>query len=355
MRRKPLLIILASFLLFSVSSGLAIADQGNSLIDKLSIQDAFHPDMSSDYYNEWHYFNVIDEEQNLSLITSFKLSGSTPDAAVLLGYHVGAMQNASYTYNPQGPDFLKGTDITVYNNKIILTEKGYQVIVNGTSLDGKQIIFFEAIFKPFTEPSPVLSVDPIDDSVPESAMNWLVASPKMKVTGTFTISDSLTGEKTTYKLKNVRGYHDHNRGYWDWANIGWDWGQVTQTKNSLNGNDLGTYTISFGNVRGPDGRGSVLNVWKNKNIVEEIWDDVEITHTFNQYLPPTYTTINASSKQSDVDIVFATESFLPIPVPSMEGTGLIIWECFGTYAVEGSINGKEVSYKAKGFMEYVPN
>lgn len=359
--QRTLLTIVVAMLIFSATSGLALAKQGNSLIDELSREDAFHPELVDEWYNEWHYFSIIDEEQELSMITSFKLSGSVPTAQgnipiaqVLLGYDIGGTSNAAY-YAQFGPDTLDGTNIIINNNKVILTERGYEVYVNAVSEDGKQIIL-DAVFKPCTDPSTLLTVE----LSPTTNMNWLVASPKMKVTGTFTIKEIISGEQTTYELKDLRGYHDHNWGHWDWADIGWNWGQVTQTKNSLNGNDLGTYTVSFGNVMGnePASASSVLNVWKNKKIVEEFRnDEVEIEHTLDSLsLLPASTTINAVSDQGNIEIVFTSDYFIQIPIISQSGTiDLIIWEGFGTYVVEGNIDGKDISYEAKGFMEYAPN
>ena len=40
-------------------------------------------------YNEWHYFYVIDEEQNFSMICTFKLNGVFNSSSVLLGYDTG--------------------------------------------------------------------------------------------------------------------------------------------------------------------------------------------------------------------------------------------------------------------------
>ena len=71
-------------------------------------------------------------------------------------------------------------------------------------------------------------------TVPVEAINWIVASSKMRVNG------ELTVDGKEYGLENVRGYHDHNWGYWQWGdNLGWDWGQVIQTTNCPNGNDIG--------------------------------------------------------------------------------------------------------------------
>lgn len=351
-----MLTIIFAILLFSATSGLCLAGPGNSLVGELSEEDAFHQDLVGENYNEWHYFNVIDEDQDLSIITSFKLTGAIPVAEVLLGYDAGEMRNASY-YAQFGPTSLDGTDIIINDNEVILTEKGYEVYVNGTTMDAKWVIF-DAIFRPCTEPSSILTVALSNiGSLDQHDMNWLVASPKMEVTGTFTIIDLITGEETTYQLNNVRGYHDHNWGHWDWAEIGWNWGQVTQTKHSIKGSDLGTYTVSFGNVMGSEGTGSVLNVWKNKKIVEEFRDDdVGITHVFDSpFHPPIQTTVNALSKQDNVVMVFTPEYFIPIPIPFPYGYDLVIWEGFGTYVVEGNIDGKEISYEAKGFMEYAPN
>ncbi|MCK4733026.1 MAG: hypothetical protein KAT65_11270, partial [Methanophagales archaeon] len=95
MRLKIIVIsIVAAMLLFSVASCAVLAKEGGSLINELTEIDSFHPPDINDprilMYNEWHYFNVVDEEQNLSVVTALRLTGNISDpgnssAIVMLG------------------------------------------------------------------------------------------------------------------------------------------------------------------------------------------------------------------------------------------------------------------------------
>jgi hypothetical protein len=366
-------------------SGVTLAGQSNSLVGELMQVDAFHPPADSSLmplYNEWHYFNIIDEEQNLSIICTFKLTGATTSdlssAGILLGYYTDDGNSNAYvkSYPISIAEYSSETpDVTIASNTVRLTPQGYSVHV--VSEDGSQV--FDALFKPEVEPAPVLSTtgfSPLYGGV----INWIVASPKMKVNGKLTTVDG-----KTYTLKNARGYHDHNWGYWSWGDdLGWDWGQTTQTKNSLNGNDLGKYSLNFGNTTDASytqSFSSVLRLWRNREIVATFsGSDIQIIHSnfyidivpipyLNAYmLPgsfplPLNTDILVSSDSDDyLNITFTTEQGhcapLPVAVPAIEnGMPLlkyrIIWEMIGTYQVDGEIDGKPISYTADGFMEYV--
>ncbi len=103
MKREILLTIVVAILLFAATLGLTLAKQGNSLIAELSREDTFHTSLVDERYNEWHYFSVTDEEQELSIITSFKLSGNIPIAEVLLGYDIGGNQMQHTTFSLRDP------------------------------------------------------------------------------------------------------------------------------------------------------------------------------------------------------------------------------------------------------------
>ena len=371
MRTRSIIItIVAALLLFSAASHAVFAKENGNLIDELLRIDSFHPPKIDDpknmMYNEWHYFNVIDEEQGLSLMTTLKLSGDIYDsnnssATVLLSYSTLADQNMTADFYPINlTEYSNETpDLRIYSSTVTLTEEGYHVHVEST--DGQTV--FDAMFKPFTEPSPLFTAMP---SEPGRVINWLVASPKMKVNGTLTTSKGTAQEKT-YTLKNSRGYHDHNWGYWLWQDdIGWDWGQASESKNHLDGNDVGKYAFCFGNVTNnnhTESRGAVLNIWKNKKIIAGFEDeDIEIRH-YNMttlLVPelqnnsfPMATVLIANDGKNSMNINFITEDVSPIPVPTGINKYLVIWELIGTYEVSGCIDGKPVSYTSKGFMEYV--
>lgn len=370
-------------------SGVALAGQSNSLVGELTQVDAFHPPTDSSFmplYNEWHYFNIIDEEQNLSIICTFKLNGCFSASEILLGYYTDDGNSNAYfkafpidiaEYSSETPN------VTIDNNTVRLTPQGYSVHV--VSEDGSQA--FDALFKPEVEPTPVFNTvgfSPVYGGV----ISWIVASSKMRVNG------ELTVEGETYTLKNSRGYHDHNWGYWSWGeDLGWDWGQTTQTKNGLNGSDLGKYSLSFGNTTDASytqSFGSALNLWRNREIVANFsGENMQVIHSnfvggpipvpyLGAYMPPDSfplplnTGIFASSEAGDyLNIKFTAEQGhcvpLPVAVPVIDESGnpmtgengnlmveyRIIWEMIGTYQVDGEIDGKPISFTADGFMEYV--
>ena len=113
--------------------------------------------------DEWHYFNVIDEEQELSLMTRLKLNGdiynsSNSLATVLLSYSTPDGENISADLYPIIPAEVEYSseraDLLINSSTVTLTEEGYHVHVE--SADSQMV--FDAMFKPFTEPSPIFSV-----------------------------------------------------------------------------------------------------------------------------------------------------------------------------------------------------
>ncbi|MCG7849597.1 MAG: hypothetical protein MIO93_10525, partial [ANME-2 cluster archaeon] len=373
MRTRSIIItIVAALLLFSVASNAVYAEEQGSLIDELTEIDAFHPPVIGEsrnmMYNEWHYFNVMDEEQGLSLMTTLKLSGDIYDpipfnssvATVVLSYSTPDGENITgdnYPITPDQVEFSSETpDIRIYSSTVTLTDEGYHVHVESAD----RLTVFDAMFKPFTEPAPFF-IAPYKEEGQDRMINWLVASPKMKVNGTLTISKG-TDLEHTYTLENVRGYHDHNWGYWLWQDdIGWDWGQASE--NQLDVNDEDKYAFCFGNVTNNEhtkSRGAVLNIWKNKTIIAGFENEtIQIQHFGMVPVPelnnsfPMGTVLTADDGDNSMSISFSTEDVTPIPVQIGDNKYLVIWELTGTYEVSGCIDGKPVSYTSKGFMEYV--
>ncbi len=367
------------FLLLLVSNG-ALAIPNSSLIEELSDVDAFHPPGEGDpayLYNEWHYFNVIDEEQNLSIVCTFKLNGAINAAEVLLGYSANATPDSFFGVYPLFPGLVNyssaSPNVTVSNSNVTLTKEGYDVHIE--SDNGAKV--FDALFIPEVEPTPIYNVSGVPE--PGTEINWLVASTKMTVNGTLTVDGQ------TYALDNKRGYHDHNWGYWSWGDdLGWDWGQVTQIDSSSNASDVGEYSLSFGNITNASHTQSalsVLNVWQGENITSSFsGEDLKIEHhnltyvnenvtvpyqgivlpagSFPLPMETNITVSNASSPDSgNLEIGFSTQQSVPLPVIIIDGSGNIkyrvLWEMIGTYQVNGTIGGEPVSYTAGGFMEYV--
>lgn len=368
--------IVAALLLFSAASQVVLAKENGNLIDGLAQIDSFHPPEMNDpektLYNEWHYFNVIDEEQGLSLMTTLKLSGDIYDpnpfnssAIVLLSYSTPTDKNMTVDHYPISlAEYSNETpDLRIYSSTVTLTNKGYHVYVESADC----LTVFDAMFKPFTEPAPLFTTPYEQPYELDRMINWLVASPKMKVDGIITIKKG-TALEHTYTLKNTRGYHDHNWGYWLWEDdLGWDWGQASETKNHPDGNDPDKYAFCFGNVTNnnhTESRECVLNIWKNKKIIAGFEDeDIDIRHYNMTTLPqvpelqnnsfPLVTVLIANDAENSMCISFGTEEVSPLPIPTGINKYLVIWELIGTYEVSGYIDGKSVSYTSKGFLEYV--
>jgi hypothetical protein len=374
---KPVVIVL--FLLMILSE-VALAGQSNIFVGELKKIDVFHPPTDNSQkplYNEWQYFNIIDEKQDLSILCSFQLNGALNTAQVIFGYHTNAgISNASPKANALSDAKYSShsPDVTIGNSTVKLTPKGYSVYV--VSDDGSKVL--DALFIPEAEPSHIDTFNGLS-SVHGGYINCLVASPKMKVNGKFTVDGK------EYILKNVKGYHDHNWGYWNWDDIGWDWGQVIETKECSNGNDIGKYSLTFANFTDANRTRSinpVLNLWRNQEMVASFsGKNMKIEHSSfpdigdiplypGAVLPagsfplPLNTNIYASSRNGDyLNINFATEignsAPIPVPVLMLDSSGQIIvkyrliWEMLGTYNVNGKIRGKPVSYTADGIMEYV--
>ena len=371
MRSKIIFTIVVAMLLFSVASCTVLAKEGGSLINELTEIDSFHPPDINDpkilMYNEWHYFNVIDEEQNLSVVTVLRLTGDIYDplnssAIVMLSYSTpGGINITGDFYSITQAQYSNETpDLQISNSTVTLTEEGYHVHVESANNHKNQTVF-DARFKPATGPAPVFTIS----YYPYQTINWLVASPKMKVTGKLTINKGTQLEKT-YTLKNTRGYHDHNWGFWRWdGDVGWDWGQTTETKNHLEGNDLGKYTLCFGNVTNNNhtkSMGAVLNVMKNKKIIGTFNNEAIHIQHYSMITPipefpnnsfPLDTVITADYGENSMNITFNTEHFDLLPIQIGINKYLVIWELTGTYHVSGYIDGKPVSYTSKGFLEYV--
>jgi hypothetical protein len=363
-QKTSIFLSLIALVIIIVAASNVVSAKGN-LINELSNIDSFHPpegDPRSMLYNEWQYFNIIDEQQNISFITTMTLKGNISDptisaAVVLMSYHTpvkdGLTVDAYPVTNAKWSN--NSPDITISGSSVKLTQQGYSLHIE--SNDASTV--FDALFKPETEHAPVYygAFDP------GRILYWRVGSPRMKATGTLTVNKGTPSEKT-YLLKNTNGYHDHNWGYWLWQDdVGWDWGQASQKK--IKEKDSGKYTFVFGNVTNNNhtiSRTNALVLWEDKKIIAEFRNnDIQIRRSMmitNPLYPdfpyPMVTLLNAVSGINTMNIKFNLEQVMPIPMPLENGVGFrMIWELIGTYEVNGKINGRIVSYETKGYLEYI--
>ncbi len=367
MNKKIAKSFIAAMLVFFATLGAA---KGQDLIGGLPTLDSFHAPAAGDptapLYKEWHYFNILDEKQGLSYITTFMLNGDVSNPAMsaavnLVSYNTPAGSNVKFDYYPVTMAQWSNTspNITIGNSKVTLEKDGYHVYT--LSQDGKTE--FSAVYKQEVNPASVWTV-PITE-IPARAMNWFVPVSKATVNGILTVNKGTSQEKK-YTLRNIRGYHDHNWGRWLWSDdMGWDWGQAISKKEG--NTDVGIYSISLGHMTNNShsiSRASTFDIWKNEKIIGSFKDNgIQINHESMATLPtmpnnpyPTVNTIMTVSGSNSLDIKFTTEQATPIMVPlQVEGANgyRIIWELEGKYEVNGRVNEERVKFETNGYMEYV--
>lgn len=353
--RSIIVIIILVIALLAVPTASADKSKAN-LVQKLAALDAFHPDLSNDLYKEWHYFNVIDDANDLKFFMTLNVGGNLTSAgygAMLMVYKIGddpsQMGAAQGSYPIQYVDVSDDSpDLTLDDsNYVRLMPNGYRVHAEGVGLNvfGEYIqIIYDATYIPKAENTSIFS-GLIGDTPGD--MNWVSAAPACRVEG------SLIIDGVEYHLDGVRGYHDHNWGNWSWSdNIGWDWGQAIEMNNDEPDTDVGRYTIVLGRLT--DGShtsdtGNRLLLWKNRRQIA-VFENVKFEYAMmGPYPYPEYINATAQSGGDSVTSVFHTSSAIPIIIdPS-----LTIWELTGIYTVTGAIDGKSINFSTEGFAEYV--
>lgn len=320
-----IIIILILALLVPITSA---AEPNSKLIRELSLIDSFHPDISDDY-EEWHYFNIIDEERDLKFFVTFKIHDDPIQsyASIIMFYNIvddfGGV-NESYLIDNNVEYSGESPDLKISDNYVKLLPNGYKVYAKGIDNEDNEIIF-DVTYIPMGEPTSVFS-GPFGDS--DTTMNWVSAAPACKVNGNLII------DGVDFPLKGVRGYHDHNWGEWSWGNnIGWDWGQAIQANNE-NGNTVGRYCIVLGRLTDSFHEresGNRLLLWKNKHQIA-VFNHVDFEYEMTELYPSkiTATATAEDNGNSITSTFFRTSNAIPLPLYE-PGNAIptIIWELTG--------------------------
>jgi hypothetical protein len=343
---------------------ISIAEPNSKLIRELSIIDSFHPKLSGDSYKEWHYFNFIDEENDLRFFVTFLIAGNLDEqsyASVIMAYNIDENFDGSYVnylipyISSDSPDIIISNNY--FDNYVELLPNGYKVHAEGIIISSGDPIIFDATYIPKAEPTSLFK-GTIGDSYSGDNMNWVSAAPACKVIGNLIIGEE------DHPLDGVRGYHDHNWGTWSWGdNIGWDWGQGIEANNDDVDTDVGMYRIVLGRLTDSshfNGNGNRLLLWKNKNqiaILEEVTFEYEWITV--PCLPYSYlSTIKATAVDDSGNVITSTfriSNTIPLElcdslIPQTSCTNIL--ELTGTYDVSGTIDGKPINFQAAGFAEY---
>ncbi|MBC2698841.1 MAG: hypothetical protein HF976_00125 [ANME-2 cluster archaeon] len=369
MKKQSVIIYIIFILTLSSIPIISTAEPNSKLIRELSIIDSFHPELSGDSYKEWHYFNFIDEENNLKFFVTFLIAGNLDNqlqsyGSIIMAYNIeDNFGGSSAPYSISEIEYsIDSPDLTIRNNYVELLPNGYKVHAEGLILPSVEYkdsiaipIIFDATYIPMAEPTSIFQ-GTIGDSYKDN-MNWVSTAPACKVIGNLIIGEE------DYLLDGVQGYHDHNWGTWSWGdNIGWDWGQGIEANNDDADTDVGRYCIVLGRLTDSSHfseNGNRLLLWKNKhqiavfeNVVFE-YEWVTVPYTPHHYL----SMITATAEDDSCNTIISTFSIsnaIPLVLcdDPQQTSCTTILELTGTYDVSGTIDGKPINFQAAGFAEY---
>ena len=367
MKKKSVFTYFILILTLSSIPIISTAEPNSKLIRELSIIDSFHPELSGDSYKEWHYFNFIDEENDLKFFVSFLIAGNLSDpsqsyGSIIMAYNIEdnfGGSNASYPipsveYSSDSPDLI------ISNNYVELLPNGYKVHAEGIILQSGENedsipIIFDATYIPKAEPTSRFQ-GTIGNTY-EGNMNWVSAAPACKVIGNLIIGED------DYSLDGVRGYHDHNWGTWSWGdNIGWDWGQGIEANNDNadtdTDTDVGRYCIVLGRLTDSlhlSENGNRLLLWKNKHQIA-VFENVDFKYEWIMEPYPYLSKITATADDNSGNTItstFRVSNAIPLELcDPLNPQCTTLLELTGTYDVSGTIDGKPINFQAVGFAEY---
>ncbi len=361
MKKQSVIIYIIFILTLSSIPIISTAEPNSKLIRELSTIDSFHPDLSGDSYKEWHYFNFIDEENDLKFFVTFLIAGNLGDplesyGSIILAYNIeDNFGGSSIPYSISEIEYsIDSPDLTISNNYVELLPNGYKVHAEGIILPSGDPIIFDATYIPKAEPTSIFK-GTIGDSYVDN-MNWVSAAPACKVIGNLIIGEE------DFLLDGVRGYHDHNWGTWSWGdNIGWDWGQGIEANNDDADTDVGRYCIVLGRLTDSSHsseNGNRLLLWKNKHQIA-VFENVDFEYEWIMVPYPHLSTITATAEDDSGNYIistFSTSYAIPLEllcdplIPQTSCTTIL--ELTGTYDVSGTIDGKTINFQAAGFAEY---
>lgn len=295
-------------------------------------------------YNEWWYFNLYDEANNLQAIFTYQVA----DPLDLTGQGAGDLTAVVY----EGQNIITESDLYPLTSftasysaanvslglNTITVDGPNSYLVAGSSLDGRLTwnLHYER------ESYPWFAGDHIQvASLAWEQMSWLVYMPRANVSG------SLTIDGNTYDI-HCSGYHDHNWGQWNFETVLWNWAQYSQRGLSF---DLGDFVGSpNGRARIDVGGTPTVFAASQYKLVHTKWGYDQQNHL--SY--PTQSIFTAQAGNVSVHItmdVLKTDPLATGPPPS-----LVIYEqpCHftGTVTMQGEGSPKKLSFEGDGFKEY---
>lgn len=348
----------------------------HSLEQIYSQLDSFHTDAlekpSATPYSEWHYFNAIDDYQDIHLFVSYSV-GSTSEPGRSVGFATLFLKlpdkdqpiailtmfpKQELSYSSDSPNLKMG------NNSVQLVKKGLRLKLsnartpNSTSfVDVPEPVSLDLYFRGMSQPLVTTDSYRIKG---EEVIGHVAPMCRAEVTGTIKYGQAV------YNLQKVRGYHDHNWGRWSWKNVNWIWGQASEAKWTSNGDKLGRHSIVFARIEPSGYSASATREIKGRLVLFDGWNPTTSLHFRGSDVhnlswkgkealkeSPLAIELDAYGYKSHLKIKFMSTAIQVIPIPTFPSTDVAEWK--GVYQVSGIVNGERVDFMTTGFWEYVNN
>ena len=203
--------------------------------------DHFHlppPDVDSESWGEWHYFNVVSADRKRWAFISFILAGDIPDGEwggqVLITLHDegGGSRRFTSIASPERIRFSTETpDLAIGSSMVTLLPDGrYAVKARAREEDGTAEVTVDLV----VSPAPRAYFPAASLGSGDFVSGYAVPALRADASGSLCVASRCE----TYD--DVQSYHDHNWGVW--RGVTWEWGSAR----------AGEYSILYGRVNPPD-------------------------------------------------------------------------------------------------------
>jgi hypothetical protein len=337
---------------------LAPADGGAPPVSRQD--DAYHFAAFADgrhdgNFAEWWYFNLVDPDHGVQAIFTYAVIDPAQRtrlgmASVLAVVYAagGPLQEGAYL----PPDSFAGSadqaDVTVgeglpAGGRIEVIGDG-RYRITGT-VSGTHSIAWNLVYSRRSQPWFAADQRQVG-WLPWERMSWLVYMPSASVSG------SMTVDGRVYRLREARGYHDHNWGEWIPGIVTWNWAQYSDARVRVAVGDFpnvaeGTVGVDF------HGRQTVFTK-------PQYW----ITHTAwkfdatNKQWFPTTSWLWAANESMILGVRFEARETVPIVPPLDSPLRPLVYE--QTADITGALWGRTpqgdwrllTSFTGPGFKEY---
>jgi hypothetical protein len=308
-------------------------------------------------YAEWWYFNLADPEQDLQVAFAYSVidprnrSGLGLASVLAMVYTPGGhFQQGAYLPPDSFSASYEQADVAVAagdsgGGRIeVIDDTRYRIL---GAVAGDHRVAWNLVYERRAEPWFAADRQNVG-SLPWEQMSWLLYMPGASVSGRVVV------DGRTYRVRGVRGYHDHNWGEWIPSFVAWNWAQYFEAGLSF---AMGDFRSAPTGVVGLDFLGERVVFEKAQ---------YRLVHTAWQYDPanrqwfPTTSWLLAENETTAVLVRLQERATLPI-VPPLDIPLLpepLLYE--QTARIAGAVWGKDpqggwllrASFDGGGFKEY---